>query len=121
MISCMGRKRMKSKEVIICFFIWKRLPVMCKFRSPHGIWGLPEIVVYITQRVLSNSLIHNTVHLHEFPVLCRMHITYRCIGSLLRSSNEHFNPEEAGITHMLCCHRDNGGVYHSRGAGGGRV
>lgn len=39
------------------------------------------------------------------------------IGSLLRSRNELFNPEEAGGTCMFGCHRDNGGVYHRQKAG----
>lgn len=39
------------------------------------------------------------------------------IGSLLRSHNELFNPEEAGGTCMFGCHWDNGGVYRCQKAG----
>lgn len=51
-------------------------------------------------------------------VTCTSHILLP-IGSLLRSRNELFNPEEAGITRMFCCHRHNGGVYHCQRLGGG--
>lgn len=50
-------------------------------------------------------------------VTCTSHILLP-IGSLLRSRNELFNPEEAGITRMFCCHCDNGGVYHCQRLGG---
>lgn len=53
-------------------------------------------------------------------VACTSH-TLLPIGSLLRSRNELFNPGEASITRMFCCHCDNGeglSLPRARGSGG---
>lgn len=49
-------------------------------------------------------------------VACTSHILLP-IGSLLRSHNEIFNPEEADITHIFCHHCDKGRVYRCQRLG----